>query len=511
MSTIAQHYGLSDEQLMEIYHVLLKEAGLPFHYINNKTPAYKTTEGKWETLVGKDPYALSKTLNVDLFSLNPKLTDLEGLSFLADQRLFHRLLNDVLFNEAYQQLTLHQRATELSSLLSNSGLVWGGRVPFPEALMQSLSRIGHDDPLLLMKDLIKWGPVFFKQHYTDRAQVREKRPDAYVEKMKGVYLNDVAKSRLATYSSKLVDENPVSPIYFVEKFHRFCARQGLAISTHVGDASLYQLEHASRHVLEKAFSCAKREDWNAYEETVSSLEFKLIDRIPSYTLGRAVLSQIKQAIAKTSWAALETTQEASPETVPRQTTRQSAISNLSLSAEISALYALSSQLNRHSAENRKKFSNLWVECFEGKDLLPLAEWVPDDMKARLATIKQHMTPFLVKQHEKFSQHIRSALDGGVALSDSARKVFASHLARIELISPDVNDPAFVKAFSFKMDWFTKENFEKWSTQLNEKQIKQLNSAFMDKIAMVGLIDRVGLTAEFMQREDNANMHQRKPA
>lgn len=505
MSTIAQYYELSDEQLMEVYHVLLKEAGAPFHYINNKIPAYKTNEGKWESLIGKDPYGLAKVLGIEIDLLNPKLTDLEGLSHLADQRVFYKLFTDIVVNENYKRtLTLEQRATEFNRVLNESGLVWGGRMSFQETFLQTYSKIGADDPFLVMKGLLKFGPLFFKQHYTDRSQVAEKRPDAYTEKMKGFYLNELAKSKLAAYSSKLVDENPVSPIYFIEKFHRFCARQGLAISTHVGDSSLYKLESASRQVLEKAFISAKGKDWTSFEKAVASLEFKLVNRVPSYTAGKEILSQIRKTLSKTSWAALSPTQSAKDESVSNKSMRRDVVSNLSLSSELSYFYDLSHQLNRHSPENQRKFSELWLECFEGKDLCPITEWLPEDIKKRLDAVKKNMAPFLLKQYEKFNQHVTLSIDVSPSLSNESKSAFVSHFSRFEGIIPDVNDSAFIKAFSFKIMWFSKENFEKWSGPLSAQQVKQLNMAFLDNVAKFCLVDQLHLTTEYMRREDAFN-------
>lgn len=494
---MADFYGLNQEQLMEVYEIILSKSGRPFSYIQNKIPSYKGKDERWHPLTGVDPYELAQKCEIDLSVIPLPLTDLGGLSKLADQRLFKKCVEEVMIPERTAKLSHSQLARDIVSQLERAGFQSDHKIPLPDKLMEGLSRHGAD-PYLLMKSVSNTTRWSFPQHYLKRDTLKE-RPTSFEIKNGSHVLTEAAKARLTDYAATLVDNNPVTPIYFIKNFHRLCAKQGLAVSPYVDDTQPETLATDTRQTLERAFQCMKSSDPNGFDAAIMSLTYRFQPRAVSRERGQHALDAIKASIKSSGWSALEIEppkKEVQPD-LRTDIIRQVALKSIA-EKWFSTLYTLTDS----DPDERSRMKKHWYRLWEDKDLLPLSEWDKDEVRSLLERCEQHFGPYIQDQFVKLIDDARQQLS---AFPDSSPvgQVFTSQLSTITSVQERFDVSQRLSALMLLRDWFSPGSIKSWQTSDNTKRAKELSDAFYHKVGGTGLAVPLGLEARRFEDEDRA--------
>lgn len=492
---VAEFYQLSAEQLLEMYQVILKQAKAPFSYIQNKIPSYKNTEGKWQSLTGVDPYELAKEFSVDVNQIPLKLTDLEGLSVLADQRRFTRVVQRVFDASQDQVLGFSQIARQITTALEQEGFSHNYRVPLADKIEHALSEHGKD-VFLMMRSLSLGGRWNFPEYYRKRVLSPEMLTDKYEMKNGSYVLNAHFKSLMVSYSEKVASETEGTPIYFIEHFHRLCARQGLSISQYVDDSRPEELSTSARHVLEKAFAHAKQNDWQGFHDALMTLELKLTPRISGARQGVNAIEKIRASLRSTPWQAMATT--ATENSATNNALRQEAIKRYSLQNDISRLYKALMELAREQ-EEKKALNNAWQARWQQQDLQPWTERDMEKDRALFAESVQEFSAFLKIRYEEIVQGIKVKLDS-LPEKNGVVSVLEQQLSK--LMNADLQGASKrLSRILLLNDWFSPNKIDNWCASNSQKQVQLCNEHFYQRVCTAGLAGPMGYTQKQFDEED----------
>lgn len=500
MNSVARFYNLTEEQLMELYQVILSESDHGFSYIKNTVPSYKNENG-WQALAGKDPYELAKECKISIHKIPMKITDLEGLSVLADQRVFQAEVDELLSNRAYNPLGSSQLARQIELKLKASGFAWGGRQSIEDVLVSGLERCGKDS-FALMHHISLSGKWLFSSHYTDREQQRLRRESAYAIKQGSYCLNDAAKHRLADHAAKLIDDNPATPIYFIEKFHRACARQGLSISSVIDDTPPERLNDTAKQVLSKAFFLAKKNNWAEFSAAMSSLEFRLVQRLPKYQNVSSAIQQIRQTLKGTAWGVFP---PPSHDVVDNSVNefRSSVLKQASLKDRVTLLYETLYILTVDDKESRSRLDQHWSGIWGSKDIAPLHEWDIQEVTSLLERSKEHFSVYLTGQHEYLLQRSVKAIDELLLPGSPLKEVYRQQLHLLMSAEiPQMSEFYLSKLIVLKK-WFSPDSIVSCKSQDTQKRADELSRAFFNVAIKRGLSSPLGFEPERFENEDRA--------
>lgn len=497
---VADFYQLTPEQLLEVQQIIVKQAKSAFSYVKNTIPSYKNPEGKWESLTDKDPYALAKEFNLDIEKIPLKLACLEGLSVLADQRKFANVIHDTISNNASPVMSSGQVAKAIAANLESAGFQHNHKVSLSDKIEQTIKTHGTD-AFLLMRSLSTGGRWFFTGNYIERSADPNTRQEAYDTVLGSSILNSEAKKRMVGYAGHLIDDNPVTPIYFLERFHAMCARQGLAISTHVDDSRPESLNHAARAVLSKAFLCAKQNDWDGFESALLSLEYRYVPRVTSQSHGRQALDNIKASLKNTPWQALAIPGAKKPE--PTSAERQLAIEIIALQNSMDRL-AKTLFGSTDDAEQKKAIQSAWNGIWKGRDSMSISDVSVEEMAECLTKSFSEFGPYMKQHYQDIVVKTRSLL---LDLPDN--QVTAELKSQLEeLVSLDlVNVSEKLSRLNLVREWFDPDRVKTWVRDASnpEKQKHKLEEAFYQKVCTTPLAYSMGYTQRQFDDEDQQHV------
>lgn len=493
---VANFYQLTTEQLLDVQQVILKQAKTAFAYVQNKIPSYKTAAGSWASLTGKDPYELAKEFGLELSSIPLKLTDLEGLSVLADQRKFTEIARTSLHGAGSEMLGFSQLSRRLVGQLEAEGFQHTLRSPLIDKVEQSLAAHGKD-AFLLMRSLSVGGRWLFASHYNERGAAPTRREDAYVEKKGAYVLNDASRSRLVDYAAGLIDDNPATALYFIEKFHHLCARQGLSISTHVDDSRPETLSASAKHVMEKAFFQAKQNDWDGFNQTLCSLEFKFTPRISSHANGQQVLDKIRQTLKSTSWQALAPVSKLNNHTAAH-VDRSEVIEKTGLRHESDLLYKTLHAVTTDKP-GRDRLQQHWREIWNGQDISSLDDIDPQAYRDMISKSLSHFSEHLKARHQDIVRDIQQRL-AELPQEHNITKILTEQLASL-IHAPVSTAQEKLSRLRLLDNWFEPKKVVHWMSQDSSKQASALDEAFYQKVCSCGLAYPLGFTDRQFYNED----------
>lgn len=506
MSSISQHYQLSEEQMLEIYQTILSLTEHGFSYIKNQIPSYKGDDGKWHSLVDKDPYDLAEECKIDLTSISLKLTDLEGLSVLADQRLFLSRVTPLLDAHSHV-LSQSQRARQLANDLTQNGLKWGGRTSLSDALDQAMNST-QKDPFLLMKKIALSGKWLFDKHYSNREQIRLRREDAYDIKRGSYCLNASAKSRLADHAAGIMESVSPHPIYFIEKFHHVCARQGLAISLFVDDGSPEILSNQVRQHLNKAYKHAVEKDWEAFDRAIMALEYRFTDRLPTYNAGHNALASIRKSLASTPWAVLEHPPKEQTEFIA-DVDRQMLIKQLALKDHVGLFYDVLYEMTKDVPEEQARLREHWNGVFSDIDLKPAHEWDVNTVSQSLSKAQSHFLPYVSKMRRVLEERALGAIQEHLGQSSALKPVLLSQVSMItnaEKGDCSLHDLGLIKLFQKAL---SVDNIKQWACNDTPKRAADMSNAFVQQASLCKVSGVLGLDLTHPSLTGSASMKIKK--